>query len=136
MLFFNWPKIFEAGHGDPHECVKIIRMMVNCTLPKNHYDPLYYYSLSNFVGESFLLHPDVLLYYSHRHSIRDVAIYISMASIRPFAEYLANETLTVPLGATPVNPLEYLEDPKSGLITLDKEENLHFLYEETPKTLN
>lgn len=136
MLFYDWPKIYEAAGGNPNECVKIVRMMVESTIPKNYYDPMYHYSLLNFVGNSFLLHPDVLLYYSHRHEIRDVAIYISMASMRPFAEYTVNGTLTFPMSALSINPMQYLVDPKSELLWVDNNDDLHFLYEETPKQLN
>ena len=108
-------------------------MMVEGTIPKNQYDPLYFYSTLNFAGESFLLHPDVLLYYSYKYTVKDVSIYLSLASIRSLADYLADGSVHLPRLVSPVEPLEHLDDPQSGLITLD-DENIYFLYESTPET--
>lgn len=132
MLFYNWPKIFTAAEGNPVECVKIVRMMVNGTIPKNTYDPLYLYSTVNFSGESFLLHPDVLLFNAFRYPVKDIAIYLSLASLRSLAEYMASGAIHLPLTMSPVDPLEHLDDPSSGLITVDSD-NIHFLYESTPE---
>ena len=112
-----------------------IQLAENFTIPKNTYDPLYIYSTINFAGDSFLLHPDVLLFYSYKYSVRDVAIYLSMASMRPLAEYMTNGTIHLPLLLAPIDPLEHLDDPHSGLLTLE-DENIHFLYEKTPDIIN
>ena len=111
--------------------------MVEGTIPSNVYDPLYLYSTINFTGESFLIHPDVLLFNAFRYSVKDVAIYLSIASLRPLAEYIANDTIYLPRELSPINPLEHLDDRFSGLITVD-DDKIDFLYEATPtkETLN
>jgi hypothetical protein len=106
-------------------------MMVEGAIPKNYYDELYLYSTINFAGDSFLLHPDVLLFNAFRYSTRDISIYLSIASLRPLAEYLATGTVTLPQILCPVDPLEHLDDKTSGLISIDGED-IHFLYESTP----
>lgn len=135
MLLYNWPKIYDAAGGDPYECIKIVKMMVEGTIPKNTYDPLYIYSTINFAGDSFLVHPDILLFNAYKYSCKDVAIYMSMASIRPLTEFLANDVIYLPKFLAPINPVEHLDDPHSGLITVD-EENIYFLYESTPEIIH
>ena len=104
--------------------------MVNQELPKNQYDPIYYYSMVNYSGDSFLLHPDMLVYNAYQYSYRDLCIYLAIASVRPYAEYITNGTITLELVKSPVHPHEYLENPRllridNGIIT--------FPYEEIPE---
>lgn len=132
MILYNWPKIYSAANGKASVCLKIFKMMVEGTIPKNHYDDLYVFSTMDFSGESFLLHPDVFLFYSFKYEIKDLAIYLSMASIRPLAQYILDQTVHLPFALAPLNPLEHLKEPDSGLITIDSDMNIHFKYEETP----
>ena len=105
-------------------------MLVNEEVPKNNLDPIYKYYRKDFTGNSFLLHPDVLLYNAYKYSTRDVAIYASLASVRSYARYLVDGTITLDLREAPVNPRDYLDN--WGLITVAENNVLHFLYERTP----
>ena len=62
MLLYNWTKIFETCKGNASEMVVVLKMMVEKQIPNNRFDRIYKYSNTDFRGESFLLHPDVLLY--------------------------------------------------------------------------
>jgi hypothetical protein len=104
-------------------------MLVKKELPYSKYDPIYSYSMMDFRGYSFLLHPEVLLYNSYKHATKDVVIYAAIASIRPYADYIAHRTLTLPQRFCPVEIGEHLKD--KSLLTIDNEHNIHFLYEET-----
>ena len=108
-------------------------MLVYKQIPKNRYDPIFHYSKQNFSGLSYLLHPDVLLYNSYLHTTKDIAIYAGIASLRSYADYLVNKTCTLPGRLCPIKLEEHLED--GNLITLDKEGNLHFLYEDPNPSL-
>ena len=130
MLRYNWQKIFIASNKNSREIFRIFKMLLFQEIPKNRFDPIYKYSKINFSGESFLAHPDVLYFWSYKHSYRDIAIYISLASVRPFAEYKLNGTVTLSLSNSPVNPHQYLDDPS---ILPIKEGLIHFPYEEIPK---
>ena len=126
MLFYDWEKIFNASQGKGSDMFAIVKMMYLKEVPKNKYDKLYKFSTKSFIGTSFLVHPDVLLYNAYKHSFREIAQYLALASLRPYADYAitGETTLDLELIEIPVelfydNSLLYIEDDK-----------LHFLYEE------
>ena len=126
MLFYDWEKIFNASQGKGSDMFAIVKMMYLKEIPKNKYDKLYKFSTKSFIGTSFLVHPDVLLYNAYKHSFREIAQYLALASLRPYADYAitGETTLDLELVEIPVelfydNSLLYIEDDK-----------LHFLYEE------
>lgn len=107
-------------------------MLTYNQIPENRLDPIYPYSKMDFRGESFLLHPDVLLYNSYKYTSKDVAIYAGLASLRPVAEYLVYGTLTLPLQFCPIKVREHLEDEELLQV---KDDKIHFLYEQPPSSL-
>jgi len=129
MIFYNRAKIFKVAEGKPSNIVRIFKMLTYDEVPKSRWDPIFKYSSLDFNGTSFMLHPDVLIYNSYKYSNYDVAAYITLASLRSYADYLVNGTLTLSLQASPVDPRGYLENAE--LIPV-KNGVLHFLYEETP----
>lgn len=129
MFLYNWNKIFSEANGSLREINRIFKMMVEHQIPVNRYDKIYKYSTINFIGESFLVHPDVLLYNAYQYDLREISQYLALASVRSLADYLAYGKTTVDLLEVPVsqelyydNRLLYVEDG-----------HLHFLYEEVPK---
>ena len=130
MLLYDWKKIFTIANGEPSGIFTIFEMLVKQSIPKNKYDPTYKFYEVNFSGESFLLHPDVLLYNSFRHSRRDIAIYLAFASMRSLGEYFASGDITLDLLEMPLDPFQHLESDRLLYMEDDK---LHFLYEEVPQ---
>ena len=131
MLLYDWKKIFYISNGQPSTIYTIFEMMVRNSIPRNKYDPVYKYYDMDFRGESFLAHPDVLLFNSFRHARADVAVYLAMASLRSFAEYLASGETTISLLELPLDPLEHMTNNDRLLYIED--DRLHFLYEEVPQ---
>ena len=132
MLLYDWQKIFTVSAGKPSTIFLIFEMLVKKSVPKNTFDPIYRFSDLNFTGDSFLAHPDVLLYNSFRHTRRDVALYMALASMRSLAEFLVNDKTTLDLLECPIDPFEHLEQPDDRLLYIE-DDQLHFLYEEVPK---
>jgi hypothetical protein len=130
MLLYDWKKIFTVANGEPSSIFIIFEMLVKQSIPKNKYDPTYKFYEMNFTGECFLVHPDVLLYNSFRHSRRDVAIYLAFASMRSLGEYFASGDITLDLLEMPIDPFQHLDDDRLLYMEDDK---LHFLYEEVPQ---
>lgn len=130
MLLYDWKKIFTVANGEPSSIFTIFEMLVKQSIPKNKYDPTYKFYEMNFTGECFLVHPDVLLYNSFRHSRRDVAIYLAFASMRSLGEYFASGDITLDLLEMPIDPFQHLDDDRLLYMEDDK---LHFLYEEVPQ---
>jgi hypothetical protein len=129
MLLFDWKKIFNATQGDPIEIVRVLRMLVLKQVPTTKYDKIYFYSQLNFSGENFLLHPELLLFHSHKHGYRDIAIYTAMASLRPLADYHAYGTVTLDPLYAPEEVLKYVDENR--LLSM-KDGKIHFLYERSP----
>ena len=126
MLFYDWKKMFDASEGSPLAVFIILKMLVTNSIPTNKYDDTYKYAMKSFVGESFLLHPDVLIHNSYKHDYREIAQYVALASMRPFADYLATGELTLDLLQCEVD-LELFED--NSLLRIE-DNKIHFLYEE------
>lgn len=131
MLLYDWKKIFTISNGEPSSIFLIFEMLTKNSIPKNKYDPMYKFYTMNFVGDSFLVHPDVLLYNAFRHSRRDISVYLALASMRSLGEYFASGDITVDLLEVPIDPFEHLENNDRLLYIED--EKLHFLYEEVPQ---
>ena len=126
MLFYDWKKMFEAAEGNPLALFVIFKMLVTNAIPRNKFDDIYKYAGKHFNGESFLIHPDVLLHNAYKHDYRDIAQYIALASIRPYADYLVTGEPTLDLLQCEVDQ-ELFED--NSLLTI-KDGKVHFLYEE------
>lgn len=129
MLFYDWEKIFDASEGNPHSMYIIFRMMYLKEIPDNRYDKLYKYSTKSFIGTSFLLHPDVLLYNAYKHSYREISQYLALASLRPYADYAISGTLTLDLDICEI-PVELFNE--NSLLRV-KDGKVHFKYEEVKK---
>ena len=126
MLLFDWKKVFDAAQGNIFTCNLIMKMLIKGEIPKNKYDPIYKFSHRNFRGESFLVHPEFLLFNSYKYTQKELAIYYALASLRSYAEYLAFEKTTLESLHCPV-PLDEINDNRL-LIVDDKE--ITFIYEE------
>ena len=128
MLLFDWSKVYAKAEGNIFVCNQIMEMIIKKKLPKNKFDPLYKFSKTNFIGRSFLVHPDVLLYNAHRYDQRDVSIYYALAAMRNIADYRATKKITLDLIRVPVE-LDTINDNK--LLRIDNKA-VHFVYEEVP----
>ena len=126
MLFYDWKKMFEAAEGSPLAVFIIFKMLVTRAIPKNKYDDIYKYASKHFNGESFIVHPDVLLHNSYKHDYREIAQYLALASLRPYADYLVTGDTTLDLLQCEVDQ-ELFKD--NSLLHI-KKGKVHFLYEE------
>jgi len=132
MFLFDWQKICTHAEGKVVNTVRIFRMLVEKQVPKNKFDKIYKYSRIDFSGgSSFMLHPDVLLYHSHKYTYREVAQYIALCSLRSLAEYKATHQVTLDAILMPgvsIDPAETINNNR--LLSIDEDDLIHFLYEE------
>ena len=129
MFLFDWKKIHTTAEGNISCCNMIMEMLIKKSIPKNKYDPIYRFFEMDFRGHSFILHPEVLLYYSYKYSVRDISVYYALASLRSLPEYLISQKTTLDLLHMPIG-LELIINNR--LLTID-DDSIHFLYEEVPK---
>ena len=126
MLLFDWKKVFDTAAGSIYNCNMIMDMLITGAIPKNKRDPIYKFSQKNFVGNSFLVHPEFLLYNSYKYEQKEVCMYYALASLRSLADYYADKKTTLDALHCPV-PLEEINDNR--LLIVD-EQNITFIYEE------
>ena len=133
MLLFDWTKVYDKAGGNIFTCNQIMEMIITKRLPRNRFDPLYKYAGINFIGRSFLLHPEVLLYNAHKYDQRDVAVYYALAAVRNIADYKATGKITLDLLRLPVE-LDRINENR--LLRIDSV-YVHFIYEEVnPKEIH
>ena len=129
MVLYNWQKIFEASDGNPFIIFIIFRMLIGKEIPQNKYDKLYEFSKHNFSGESFMLHPDILLFNAYKHEYTDIAQYIGLCSLRPFEDYKATGKIDLDLLTVDIDHELFTDN---SLLRIEGDD-VHFMYEEVPK---
>jgi len=129
MFLYDWQRIFEKAEGNPNKIFRIFKMMVTNQIPINKYDQIYKYSHIKFIGQSFLVHPDVLLFNAYKHSRVEIAQYLALASLRPISDYLATGKTTLDINLIEMDPTFFNDN---SLLDIDEDE-MSFLYEEVPQ---
>ena len=129
MFLFDWRKIHKEANGNAVEIVRIVRMLVLRQIPTNAVDPIYKYSQKNFLGDSFMLHPDVLLYHSYKYRYRELAQYIALCALRSTAYFRLTKDTTLDTVLLPAEDMDTLIN-NNRLLYLDDSQTLHFKYEE------
>lgn len=136
MLLYDWEKINKVSGGKVLEVFYIFEMLVKRSVPSHRGDRIYKYSKLDFNGLSFLAHPDVLLFNAYKHSYKEIAQYLATASLRSISDYAATHTTTLQLLHVPF--ADYLVENihTNSLLRIDKDNLIHFLYEEVPKEIH
>ena len=126
MLLFDWKKVFDTAAGSIYNCNMIMEMLIKGSIPKNKYDPIYTFSQKNFSGNSFLVHPEFLLYLSHKYEQKEICMYYALASLRSLSDYYASNKTTLDPLHCPVD----LDDIKDNRLLIVLEDEITFIYEE------
>ena len=90
MLLYDWNKIFEVADGNTFTIFMIFKMITANIVPESKYDPIFEFSKKSFTGESFMVHPDILLFNAYKYEYREIAQYIALCSLRPILDYSSN----------------------------------------------
>ena len=129
LFLYDWQKIYEKSRGDASSIFVIFKMIVNNEVPRNKFDKTYKFSNLRFIGDSFLVHPDVLLYNSYKYSHVEVAQYLALASLRPLSDYLTTGRTSLERNLLELD-ISFFEDNRLLNIQEDK---IIFEYEEVPQ---
>ena len=129
MLLYDWNKVFEVADRNTFTIFIILKMITAKLVPNNKYDPIFELSKNNFAGESFLVHPDILLFNSYKHEYREIAQYLALASLRPLGDYKATGKIDLDIYRVDID-YELIKD--NSLLRIE-EDIIHFIYEEVPK---
>jgi len=129
VFLYDWKKIYEKSRGDASTIFSIFKMMVNNEVPRNKYDKTYRFAHIRFIGQSFLAHPDVLLYNSYKHSHVEVSQYLALASLRPLSDYLVTGKTSLDRNLLEID-ISLFDD--NSLLDI-QEDKIIFEYEEVPQ---
>ena len=129
MLLYDWNKIFEVADGNTFTIFLIFKMVTANIVPENKYDPIFEFSKKSFTGESFMLHPDILLFNAYKYEYREIAQYIALCSLRPISDYSATGKIDLD---TYLVDLDYELYKDNSLLRIE-DDSIHFIYEEVPK---
>lgn len=129
MLLYDWNKIFEVADGNTFTIFIILKMITSRLVPENKYDRIFELSKINFAGESFIVHPDILLFNAYKHEYREIAQYLALASLRPLGDYKATGKIDLDIYRVDID-YELIKD--NSLLRIE-EDTIHFIYEEVPK---
>lgn len=133
MVLFSWKKVFRVAKGNLHGCLTIMRMLTYKPVPKNKYDPVYYYSGFDFKGDSYLVHPEGLFDNAYKYTNREIGTYIALAATRNLSNFLVTGEITIDTLLLPEDEVIFNEINNNRLLRIDDEGKLHFLYEEVPQ---
>ena len=126
MLLFDWSKVYDSAQGNIVQCNMVMEMIIKKSLPRNRFDPLYKYSNINFIGNNFMVHPDVLLFNAYKYSQKEIAVYYALISLRNIAEFRTIKKITLDPAFCPVE-LDSIRENR--LLRIDND-SIHFIYEE------
>lgn len=101
MILFDRKKILRVAKRDPKRVLNAIRVLSG-EVPKNKYDPLYFFYQKDFSGKSFLVNPKELLENDYFYPAKHMAEYVLVASYRNYAHYCATGDTTLDLLHCPV----------------------------------
>lgn len=134
VLLYDWDKIFNATGGSPVDICRIFRMLVRNQIPENMYDPIYNYKQMDFSGQDYLLHPELLEANMHKYSHRDIGIYIALASIRKWADWVTSGNAGLDASMSPMSDEMLIFHATANELLSYEDGNLLFLYEEAGGT--
>jgi len=128
MLLFNWKKIYRITNGNAYDCVLIFKMLTKGLVPKNRYDRIYKFYMKDYSGDSFIAHPEVLLYNLDKYTKIEVGQYLALASLRSLAAYYATGDTTLDLFHNSIDRSLFINN---RLLSIEGD-IMTFKYEEVP----
>lgn len=125
MIFFNWRKICLAARNNTGKALKIFYYISHNVDIKSHRDAMYSIMKGwDFSGNSFILNPKPL--FAGRYTPKELIEYISMASLRSYANY----RITGEVGLSLLHcPLQEETIDENRLLYI-KDDKVMFIYEE------
>lgn len=127
MILYDWKKVWYYADGNAKEVYRIIKMITNREIPYSKKDPIYKYYGKDFAGNSFLLHPENLIFNSYKHEYKDIGVYLALASLRSYADFKLTGDTTLDTMAMPFGTRELSQNNE---LLLEKHNRMFFLYEE------
>lgn len=125
-ILFDWKKICRAADNKVGNIFAILTVITNKSKPRSMRDKAYKYYGMDFFGQSYLLHPEKLLEFSHCYTTKEMAEYLALASYRNYSEYLMSGDCTLKLTTSPVSQTKI----NSNRLLQIKDGKVHFLFEE------
>lgn len=126
MVLYDWQKIYRAANGRAGECARIFAYVASGEVPTSRKDPMFKYARKRFDGGSFLINPERLISNYFRYTNKEIAVYLTLASLRNLGEYIASNKTSLDVLHAVIDSELY--NKNRLLYILDDE--IHFIYEE------
>ncbi len=101
IILYDWKKIAMARKNDPKRIVLALRTLAG-EIPRNKWDPLYYYYVKDFGGKSFIVNLPKLLEEDFFYKPKEIAEYVALASFRNYSYYATTGDTSLDLLHSPV----------------------------------
>ncbi len=129
MIFFDWKKVLQISEGNIKDIIRIMYANTyQITAIKYTRNKMKYKLLTHDIkGDSYLLNPKDIFRNEKHATLKQMAEYISLASLRNYLDYKWYKHTTLPLNYTDINRQTIENNP---LLEIDEYDNIHFTLEE------
>lgn len=87
MIFFNWGTMERVTKRDPDKIIQVLsHIMTFKKIPVSYTKNLWLFT-NSWKGDSFLIHPEILLHNINTKNQQYLPEYVELASYRSFIEY-------------------------------------------------
>lgn len=129
MIFFDWKKVLQLSEGNIKDIIRIMYANTyQVTTIKHTRNKIKFKLLTHDIkGDSYLLNPKDIFKNEKHATLKQMAEYISLASLRNYLDYKWYNHITLPLNYTDINRQTIENNP---LLEIDEYDNIHFTLEE------
>lgn len=87
MIFFNWGTMERVTKRDPDKIIQVLsHIMTFKKIPVSYTKNLWLFT-NSWKGDSFLIHPEILLHNINERNKQYLSEYVELASYRGYIEY-------------------------------------------------
>lgn len=135
MIFFNWKKVIQLSEGNIKDIIRIMyahTYRIDFIRNKKNKDKFRLLT-QDIKGDSYLLRPKEIFINERHATLKQMAEYISLASLRNYLDYKWYKDTKLPLRYTELDRKTIENNP---LLEIDDQNNIHFILEETKNNGN
>ena len=129
MIFYNWKKVLKLSKGSVQDIIRIMYANTyRITVPKHRRNKRKFNLLTQDIkGDSYLLNPRDIFKNDKHATVKQMAEYIGLASLRNYLDYKWYKSTTLPFRFTNLDRQAIEDNP---LLEIDKNDIIQFTLEE------
>jgi len=129
VIFYDWKKVLRLSNGNIKDIIRIMyanTYQLNSVKFKRNKEKFRLLT-QDIKGDSYLLNPKEIFKNDKHATLKQMAEYISLASLRNYLDYKWYKNTTLPFKYTNINRQAIENNP---LLEIDNNDNIHFTLEE------